>query len=730
MSPGDPDAAAAPALGGGADLRETIVTLWRGKWAVLGAAALAALAAAVIASRVPPVYEATAKVLLETRAERVADIQEVVGALAVDNAVVASEIAVIRSEAVIGAAVDRLGLADLPAFGAPAPGLHARLRAEAESLIPPLQDWLPPQPPPASPDDEARERLAAALGVYQEGRSYVIAISVRAGDARLAAAAANEIATIYVERQVAAKRAATARAAGWLAERIDALKAEVSDADAAVEQFRAGQSLGEGQGGAVTARQLDGVGRELVAARADRAAAESRRDRIVELAAASGREAAADVLSSPLILSLRQQRAEVARREAELSARYGPKHPKIANVRAELDDLSDAIGAEVTKLIAGLKNDAAIALARERALAVELAGLEERSVDLSRASVGLRQLEREAEASRRIYETLLGRWKETTEARDLEQPDARVISEARPPRRAASPRTGAITALAGLGGGFAGLALVFIGELMANTFRTGAEAERLLGRPLLARLPRLRGARRRRAVLEALESAPNSAFAEAARTLRNALLPTAPGGPGRVVLTTSAAPGEGKTATCLALAHMCALMGKRAVVVECDFRRPQILRATGLAAEGPDLTAVLRGEAALADALVPVGLEGACALPVAAPTARAADLLSSPAFAETVAALAARFDLVLLDTPPALAVPDAVAAARTADATLFLVRWNATPRQASMECLRRLEAAGPPLLGVALTLVDPRREAAYEYSGYRTGAPDYAAYYG
>ncbi len=727
----------------GADLREMVATLWRGKWLVLGAAGVAALAAAAIASRATPVYEASAKVLLETRAERIADIEEVVGALVVDNAVVASEIAVIRSEAVIGATVDRLGLAKLPAFGGVDPSLFDRFRAEALRLVPALADLAPAalrpasSPPAASSAERARERLRDALIVAQVGRSYVISIAARAADAETAATIANEVAAIYIERQVDAKRAATLRAADWLTGRIEGLKSELAAADAAVERFKAGQSVGDGQGAVVNAQQLAEINRALVVARAERAAAEARRGQIAELTAARGEGAAADVLSSPLILSLRQQRAEVKRRAAELATRYGPKHPKMANVQAELRDLSAAIGAEVRKLVAGLDNDVAVAAAREETLAAELSGLEDRSVDLSRASVGLRQLEREAEASRRIYENFLDRWKETTEARNLEQADARVISEARPTRRPASPRKGAITALAGVGGGFAGLALVFLTELMANVFRTGTEAERILGRPLLARVPRLRvsrfGRARRRAVLETLERNPNSAFAEAARGLRNALLLAGPGAPPRVVMATSAAPGEGKSATCLALAHMSALMGRRAVVVECDLRRPQLCRAAGLSPDGSDLAAVLRGEAAAEDAVRPIGgadgREGAFLLPVSAPAPGAADLLSSEAFREAIAALSARFDLVLLDTPPVLAVADATAVARVADASVLLIRWNATPRQAAAECLRRLDATGAPVLGIALTLVDPRREAAYEYGGYRAGAPDYAAYY-
>lgn len=716
---------------GGADLRHLFAVAWRGKWAVAALVAIAAMTAAFVMSRVPPVYEASAKVLLDTRALRVANITDVVGALPVDNAVTASEMAVIRSEEVIGDVSERLSLAKLPGFGDPTPGLFALLRQEAKAAAPSLTGWLPDDQTPDGPEAMARAKLRDALIVSQEGRSYVIRIAIRAETPDLAASLANEVAVTYIDRQIASKRNATAEATGWLTERLDALKADTEAADAAIEAFKAGQAHGEGQGAAVTTQQIAEVNRALVSARASRAEAEARRDQIARLTEAKGKGAAADVLSSPLILSLRQQRAEVKRREAELATRYGAKHPKMVNVKAELRDLSIAISGEVGKIVAGLENDVAVAVAREETLAAELTGLEDRSVDLSRASVGLRQLEREAEASRRIYENFLARWKETSEAARLPQADARVISVATPPTASAAPRKGMIVALAGFGGGFVGLALIFFGELMANTFRTGAEAERALGISLLARLPRLGRGSRRKAFLDNLSRNPNSAYAEGVRGLRNALLLADSEGRPKSVMVTSAAPGEGKTATCLAIAHMSALMGKRAVVVECDLRRPRLASALGakIPPNTPDLIGVMTAGAEIDDALIPFGPAGAFALPVAAPAPKEADILSSAAFSELVRRLSASFDIVLFDTPPVLAVSDAAAIGKAVDGFLFLARWNKTPTQAAEESLRLLRNQGGRPLGVALTFVDPKREAVYEYGGYRASVPDYSSYY-
>ena len=712
-----------------ADLRKLIALVWRGRWTALGFAALAGGAAALIMASLPSRFDAEAQILLDTRDRRMIEYQQVMGDLSVDNAVVASEIAVLRSRQMLRRIAVDLRLDDIPEFGAPRSGLRDRLAARLRTISPDIADQIAPVRPARPPLEIAVERLGHALTTSQKGRSYVIGVSVRTGAAALSAKIANALAQEYIDEQLLAKSDATSRASDWLKRRIDELKKQSTIADANVEKYRAEQSVGDGRGAAVTDQQLAEINSQLVSARASRAEAEARHDQISRLIANKGETAAANVLSSPLILSLRQQRAEVKRREAELATRYGPKHPQMINVNAELRDIGGAIATELRKRVATLANDAEVARAREAALTAALSDVEDRSVDLSRASVGLRQLEREAEANRRIYEDVLARYKETTEQQDIQQADARVISTASPAAAPSAPRRGLITGLASIGGALLGFGVVFLAEVTANTYRTAAEAERSLGLRVYAKLPIMRGRRRRSRLLSALKTHPNSAFAEAVRGLRNALMAGQDGAD--VIMVTSAAPGEGKSLTCLALAQSSAAMGRTAVVVECDFRRPSTAEAIQQDRRNgaPDLLDILNGEATVEEAIRPLIEDGAYALTLRAPAPKAADMLSSQRFRRLIASLARSYDLVLLDTPPVLAVPDAAAVASTADQVLMLTRWNHTARQAAEACVRELDEAGASPAGVVLTMVDPAREASFEYGGYRRGAPDYGAYY-
>lgn len=711
------------------DLRTLFALLWRGRWTAFGFSAFTAGAAALIMASLPSRYDAEAQILLDTRDRRTVEFQQVVGDLSVDNAIVASEIAVLRSRQMLRRIAEDLALDRIPEFSAPRPGLRDRLAARLRAISPETAARIAAPSPSRPPLEIAVDRLGHALTASQKGRSYVIGVTIRTGDAVLSAEIANALADAYIDDQLLAKNDATSRASDWLKQRIEKLKEQSALADASVEQYRAEQSVGDGQGAAVTEQQLAEINSQLVSARASRAEAEARHSQISRLIAEKGETAAANVLSSPLILSLRQQRAEVRRREAELATRYGPKHPQMINVKAELRDIGGAIAAELRKRVATLANDAEVARAREAALTAALTDVEDRSIDLSRASVGLRQLEREAEASRRIYEDVLARYKETTEQQNIQQADARVISSASTAAAPAAPRRGLITGLAAMGGALLGFGFVFLAEVTANTFRTGGEAERALGLRIYAKLPIIRGGRRRARLLQMMQNSPNSAYAEAVRGLRNSIL--AGSAPSDVIMITSAAPGEGKSSTCLALAQSSAAMGRSAIVVECDFRRPSSAEAMqeDRRSGAPDLLDVLNGGASVEDAARPLVEPHAYALTLRAPAPKAADILSSQQFRHLVATLARSYDLVLLDTPPVLAVPDAAAIAETADQVIMLVRWNHTARQAAEACVKKLAEAGAPPTGVVLTMVNPAREASFEYAGYRRGAPDYRAYY-
>ena len=234
-----------------------------------------------------------------------------------------------------------------------------------------------------------------------------------------------------------------------------------------------------------------------------------------------------------------------------------------------------------------------------------------------------------------------------------------------------------------------GALLAVLRDLLDTTVRSSAAAAEVVGVPTLAVVDEDDDADRR---------------AESVRQLRTSLafLRTAAGPRAAVVVVTSALAGEGKTTTALDLARSLAGTGERVLLVEADLRRPGLAAALGLEG-GPGLSDVLGGQAEIASALRPGGVDGLQVLPAGSVPPNPSELLGSPRTADLVATLRTRFDTVLLDAPPVLPVTDAVVSAAAADGVLLLVRWGRTSRAEVAEAVAMLERGGVTVLGGVLT---------------------------
>ncbi|MEM7058404.1 MAG: polysaccharide biosynthesis tyrosine autokinase [Pseudomonadota bacterium] len=712
------------------EMRTVLHLLWQRKWVITLCFLAAMVAANAYLSKLPEQFTARAEVMLNNRETRIVDIENVVSDLgSLDDS--ANEQRVLTSEGLLTRLIHRLRLDLDPEFN------RAKRPAKA------LQDWrsdieemlsrglLAPLLAPRvrmsdtedSPDRERLEimqTLRATLEVSGVPSTRAITIDVTSIDPEKAALVANTLADLYILDQLDQKFEATRQASSWLSDRVAQLKEKVRTSEAAIEAFKANQTISAGQGADLTDQQIAELNAELISARAGTAEAAARFDQVQRRIAQGGLSAASKVVSSPLILTLRTRLADLRRQEAELATRYGDKHPKIIHARAEISDAQNGVSSEVRKIVEGLKNDVAVARARESALDRSLAELEGKSVQLSRSSVELRQLEREAEADRLIYETFLSRFRETSEQEDLQSADARLLTSATAPLEPSSPNRKKVLIIAAVLGLGIGLALVAILESRANTFRAISEVGEVTGLPTLAALPRWRRRKTRQQLLGHVQSKPNSGLAEAIRTLRTALSLAQVDQPPQVVMVTSSGSGEGKSTTCLLLAQMALRAGQRPIVIDCDIRRPTLQQTFKMAPE-EGLLSVLDGTSSLHDAITTDATFGLDLLPAPKPLPQAVDTFASDQFQEIIASLRERYDLILLDAPPIMLVPDAGTIGQAADTTLYAVRYDETPRAAVLEGLARLRRLNVDVAGTIATLVDVRREAQYAYAAYDAG---------
>jgi len=393
-------------------------------------------------------YTASSSVMIGVPKSQVVDIEAVLGGIATGNdSAIIGEIEVLQSRELAKKVIDKLDLLTREEFN---PGLRPAGLLSHLSLgqyIP--DDWklalgkTPPEEPTAEEHDQllaatATDIFLGKLQVSQIRYSNVVKINFESLDPKLAARIANELPESYIIGQMEAKFEATEKATTWLNDQLSELKDKVAVSERAVEMYRDQHGLTEVKGSGVVMEQLAAINSQLIIARAERAQTEARLRQMQRLMKGSNAEieSASEVLSSLLIQRLRDQEAQVTRKVSELSIEYGAKHPKMLQVKAEIRDIQDRIRLEIQKITAGLKNEVDVARTRERSLKESLDELKQASGLQNQEAVQMRALEREAAANRTLFETFLGRFKETSSTSGMEEADARVISKAEVPRSA------------------------------------------------------------------------------------------------------------------------------------------------------------------------------------------------------------------------------------------------------------------------------------------------------
>lgn len=696
----------------------------------------------VVVLQQTPLYTASAQVLLDRQKMQVTDMEAVISGLPADSATVDSEVEILRSRALAERVVDRLDLMRDPEF-------NSALRE------PSVLRWLDPRlwireglalisAEPAPLDEEARARaekdsvtaaLLERLTVTRQRLTYVIDIAIVSESPAKAARIANAYAETYILDQLEAKFDATRQANEWLSRRLGELREQVRDSERAVEIFRTEQGLESlGAGVTVSEQQMSELNAQLILARTALAEARAKYERARQIRG-SGRsiESMADVVQSATISSLRQKQAELARELANLSSRYGPRHPEVVNAEAQRRDIENQISAEISRILGSLENTVSVSETRVASLEESLRAIRGETGQSGQASVQLRELEREAAANRAVYESFLNRFKETSQQQDLQVPDSRVISTATAPISPSHPRKVLSLTLALVLSAMLGVGLAFLLEYLDNGMTTARDVEETLSLPHLVSIPLVLAEKgsggKPLKPHDYLMQKPLSVFSEALRSLRSALQLSNVDNPPKVILFTSALPSEGKTTTSVSFARAAAVSGLRVVIVDCDLRHPSVHKTFGLPAPQLGLVELLAERLDPQAVMLQDDKTDLKILPVATGSANPPDVLASSQMKLLLERLRGEFDLVVIDSAPVLPVSDSRVLARMADQTVFVVRWNETPRDAAQSAIKELRLYGADIAGVALAAVDTAVQAKYGYGdgGYYYGK--YSRYY-
>ncbi len=698
-----------------------------------------------------PLYTATTELLIDPN-PGIQNITPLVAEARTDAATMASEVRLIKSSVIAKRVIRKLNLHRDPEFG----GTPAKAEAKAGSLWSTVLGWFGmggdraddvqvEAPKPAKMEDidpDKLERLARAFSARTQVRrvrgTRIISISFTSADPEKAARIANAIANAYLIDQLEARFETTRRATSWLRDRLRELQRAVHDAERAVELYRAEHNLIGPKGQTPYDAQLERLNQELILAKVQMNEKKARLEQAQQVIRSGGKLTAIDAVArSDVVSKLRQQIANLAQREAELITRFTPKHPKVVNVRAERRDLQRQISLEAKRIINNLQNDYDIARKRVESVEQSLAELKAKTKGARAASIRLRELEREAAASRAVYEAFLKSFKLSSQQETLRTAESRVITPAIAPSIPSHPNKRRKLLNAALMFGALGFGLAFLLEKLDNSFKTGDQIETELGVAHLASVPKISDLDRdnngalipleRFVVVKAL-----SPFAESIRALRMAIQLSNIDSPPQIVMITSSLPNEGKTVIAANLAQMATQAGARVLLIDADLRNPSLTRAL-TQGKGPGLVEILSHQVS-PEQVILRDQTGFAFVRASKVSHNSAEILGSHTMKDFLEAFREHYDLILLDTSPVTPVVDARVLSQAVDSVVLVVEWDKTSRHAVREAIKNLRLAEDRLAGVVLNKVDMRRMLTYSGYGYGYGygrySQKYPHYYG
>jgi exopolysaccharide transport family protein len=683
-------------------------------------------AAAILTLQQTPKYTASARIVIDQRKRDIVKDQAVVSDLPADSATVDTETEILRSRSLAEKVAELTNRFDSTNARAPHPSF---LRSIIDQVAPGILK---------KPDQRlVRERivddLLGSLDVARVGDTFMIEVSYSATDPETAADTANAFAKAYIDDQLNAKYSLTQQASEWLNSKLVVLRKQADEADAAVQSYKAAHNLISAQGSTIAEQEVSGLDQQLAIARADQAEKEARLSTArAQLKRGSTGEDVGAALDSPVIQQLRQQRAGVSQKVADLEGRYGERHPDLLKARRELVDIDTQIHSEIGRIISNLEAQVQVARQHTGSLMGSLNQTKSQLSGNATASVRLNELQRNADSASAIYQSFLDRYKQASTQVGMQSSDARIVSAAKLPTGPSSPKVMLNLLLGLIVGTLLGVGSVVVAELLFTGFSSIDDMEQYLGLQTLtsiADLGTVGASGRDGAEIVSPEKFvvqhPMSSFSESFRSLRASLRLCRAGQKTRLIAITSSVVNEGKSSISIALTRVSALAGDRVILVDCDLRHRGVNRVLA-ESRNVGLIEVLSGAAPLTDAIVRDTETTAHLLPIGNTPYSPRDILASEAMQQLLNQLSRAYELVILDAPPVLAVSDVRGFANMLDAIVMVAKWGKTPRKVVANALRTLSASGGYVAGIVLNCVDLRQAAHFgaHYSSYYTGGYD------
>ncbi|MDH5259046.1 MAG: polysaccharide biosynthesis tyrosine autokinase, partial [Gammaproteobacteria bacterium] len=668
---------------------------------------------------------ATATLLIESKEAKVVSIEEMYGLDTRNAGYYETQFEILKSRELSEKVIKTLNLASHPEFD-PAQQ-KSRFNFNWRS-------WLPVSSGEKTmlSDDVKWQSLVdvflSRLTISPVRKTQLVNINFEAYDAELAATVANALANAYIESHLEARLEMTEVATVWLTRQMDSLKTKVNKAERRLQDFREREDLINLEGvRTLSTKEMQEIISNLVGVRERRSQAENLYNQVSAIKGDENKsfESIPDILNHKLMQGLKASEATAERKIAEFAKRYGPKHPNMITAETELNAVRDNIKKQILSIVAGIENEYNIAVKNENSLSRAMEKTKKDIQLINRKEFQLRELEREVDTNRKLYETFFTRFQEANATSDLQTVNARIMDKAVTPRSAAKPKKKLTLVLTFVVSLMLGVFLAFLLEFLDNTFKNAADVIDKLDKPMLGVLPLVRLKNQEKLnPLNIFSTNNHLGMAESIRSVRTGLLLSGLDNPHKVTLVTSSVPGEGKTTTAVSLAVALGQLG-RVLLIDGDMRLPSVSGVFGIPPKSPGLSNLVAGTDKLEDCIHTFTDSGIDVLPCGTIPPNPLELLSSEHFTNMIDQLCERYDRIVIDSAPVSAASDSLVISTVTNSVVYVVKAGSTSVQIAKVSMQRLVDVKAPVVGVILNHMDFSKIEDYGQHDYYAGG-----YYG
>jgi polysaccharide biosynthesis transport protein len=709
------------------DLMEYWRVILRRKWALAAFAGALFFFTAVFTFLATPVFRATATLIIEEDSSRILNINETFGyqpQVYQDLRYYNTQLKLLKSKSLAEKVAKKMNLPSRQEF---AGGSAKRVTAIGQRNSPRIK--------PPDPYSDIAGNILNNVEVKPVRETKLVEVSYLSPSPVLAAEVVNTLAEQFITFAIERRYETTQQASDFLSEQISGLREDLAAKERELQRYgQEKQILFLSESESTEVNKFANLNQAYNDALIERIRAESAYREIKDL----------DVDSIPQLVnnpSVQQLRTDYTRAKNEYEEKiklFKPDYPEMIQIRGRLESMKS----ELRKTVNAAESEYQSALRREESLK---SVLEKQKLDVSKMNsnaILYNSLKIEVENKRKLLNTLVEKQNETlvsSRLGSLKTSGISIVDRAEVPRVPISPRKALNLILALILGLSGGVGLCFLLEYLDNTVKGPEEVEKLTGLPSLGIVPHFsaddKDSRKDengpsengdRPGLDPESGAktidlinyyyPKLAISEHYRTIRTSFLLSHANRPPRTIVFTSSLPQEGKTSTIVNVAVSFAQLQQRVLVIECDLRKPRFHQIFSLP-RTKGLSSYLTGRVPLKEAIEKTSLENIWVLPCGPIPPNPAELLNSTKMRDVMAEVRDVFDIVLIDTPPVLAVIDPIIVSALADSVVLVVQANKIPRKSFMNSVNELKKNNAKIIGVVFNGVRSS-EHKYYYRGY------------